>query len=118
MKSVSKKLLAFGILGLFYSVSLKAQVIENNSSAPLNFSVVVGCADNSACTSQGTYQFSLAPHTARILGDGVILSSTVTDGSAGYTVKPGDNITVPLYGGLKDIQCTTFKKVIWDHEQL
>jgi hypothetical protein len=115
MKPAIKIVLTLGILCFCYSGSLKAQVVENNSSAPLNFTVVIGCADGACAT---TYEFTLPPHSSRSWREGMILRSTVSDGAGGYTVTPGEDIIVPLSGTLKDVDCTSYKKVIWDHEQL
>lgn len=116
MKLVFKTVFVFAVLSLIHSVSLKAQVVENNSSVPLNFTVVIGAGGNINCTSEGTYQFTLAPHSSRVWRDGVIENSIVSDGSSGFVIEPGQHAVAPLYGGLKDIECTTLKKTVWDHE--
>lgn len=118
MKHALKTILVIAGLALLHTGIANAQVVENNSSVPLNFTVVIGSADNTANMSEYTYKFTLAPHTSRAWRGGVIVSSTVSDGSYSYTVRPGDELVAPLYGDLKNIGCATLKKTVWDHEQL
>jgi hypothetical protein len=96
------------------SFAAKGQTVTNNSSATLNFSVVIG-----NCADAGTYDFTLSPKSSRTWSSGgSIVSSTVSDGLLGYTVYPNDHIIVPLAESLKDIECTKFHKTVWDHEEL